>query len=193
MLLKPLVQKVLERARHYEWTLQGFGMLRLYLNNVGRIHVWDSAYATADVSVIHDHAWDLQSQVVAGELTNIRYAVCGESEGKPYWCQNIATGEGGGPIGEPLACFLVREGFELLGDTRTRQSYAQASSEIHETRYVDGTVTLVARPEGAGRKTARSFYPFDFEWVSAEPRPATTEEVVNICESALAKWFPERL
>lgn len=186
-MIRELAKKILQRAEAYEWTLQGFGMLRLYLGTVGRLHVWDDRYAVPGVSVIHDHAWDLASTVLSGELTNIVYQVQapGIDCGALYSCQTLLTGEGGGLIGNPVPVRLERVEFGLYGPKRVRQHYAQVACEVHETRAVRGTVTLVERAEGEGQKTARSFWPVGEMWISAEPRPATVAEVRDICENAL--------
>src|SRR5690348_1365077 len=80
-----LVRSILERWNAYEWTVQGFGMVRTKIANVGRIHVWDSRVRVALVSDIHAHPWELRSTVISGELINQRFNVRSKGEdGIPY-------------------------------------------------------------------------------------------------------------
>lgn len=205
VLFRECVRKILERPLAYDWTLQGFGLLRLYLRDVGRIHVWDDRYAVRGVSVIHDHFWPLESIILAGSLTNIRYALELGEVSATHWVQAIRTGEGGGPIGDKRACRLTVRSVETytLDAAETAESegasihregefagmYWQGAHEIHETRAVRGTVSVMARPEHQGEaKTARVFWPHGSHWVSAEPRPATPAEIGTITTYALAHF-----
>jgi hypothetical protein len=52
MITKALVKNILEKATSYKWSLQGFGMLRLYLSKDVRMHVWHPDFAVKKVS--HD-------------------------------------------------------------------------------------------------------------------------------------------
>jgi hypothetical protein len=52
-----------------------------------------------------------------------------------------------------------------------------------------GTVTIVERRFKADTEHAFVFYPRNEKWVSAEPRPATPEEVITITQIALRRWF----
>jgi hypothetical protein len=66
---------ILENAYRFDWSLQGFGLLRLYLPGDGRLHIWDHSKAYYDVSQLHDHLqWGLTSTIVSGQITNQRYA-----------------------------------------------------------------------------------------------------------------------
>lgn len=75
MSTKLLVKAILEKARAYKWSIQGFGMLRLYLSAEVRLHVWDSRFRVPGVTDIHDHSWDFESEVAAGEVLQRRYLV----------------------------------------------------------------------------------------------------------------------
>ncbi len=187
-LTRELVRHILERATEYEWTLQGFGLLRLYLAGVGRLHIWDDRYRFANVSEIHDHFWPLRSRVIAGELVNHRFEVDQLSSTPTHWCQRIVTGEKGGPEGNPLAVELREMSAHryLPGEF-----YEQTPTDVHWTKPERGTVTLMARPKGADGaiETARVFYPVGTEWGTAEPRRATKEEVHDITQYALRRWF----
>ncbi len=72
-----LALKLLEtsavRPEAFEWSLQGFGMLRLYLSKEVRLHVWDDRYAVKNVTTIHTHPWHFRSTVLFGELTDVLY------------------------------------------------------------------------------------------------------------------------
>lgn len=50
------------------------------------------------------------------------------------------------------------------------------------------TVTVMKK-DPTGDESARVFWPEGSEWVSAEPRRATAEEVRAITQHALQRWF----
>jgi hypothetical protein len=174
----------------HSWTLQGFGMLRLHLPDNHRLHIWDSRYRVPGVSDIHDHMqWGFKSTVIAGELLNQHY-----HEVAANWPGSIAfdsvtlkPGVGTHFKDEVRRVWLVQP-------TAARQrlvagdSYRQAPREIHSSHPVDGTVTLMQKFP-TGDDSARVFWPAGGRWVSAEPRPATPEEVDSIVSYALRRWF----
>lgn len=185
---RELVRKVLEQAMRYQWTLQGFGMLRLNLGKEARIHVWDDRYAVPNVSVIHTHPWDLDSTILSGRLLNVRYLqipVANSFKSPTHLRQSIATGEGGGLRGEPMPVYLVDQPVEVC---LPRSAYHQEADEIHESRPDRGTVTLLQRPKGPPLELAHVYWPHGTNWVSAEPRPATWDEVSTIVGHALERW-----
>jgi hypothetical protein len=182
-------------AENRRWTLQGFGMLRLYVSDdeVWRLHLWDSDMSVEDVSAVHDHPWDLTSTVISGHLMNQRFthvtnpqahlndvrALC-----EVWRAQQIRTGEGGHPLGPPEHWYLQRQPLESY---RADESYHQDAPEIHESIPTPGTVTLVKRTFSRPRDIATSCYR-TAHWVSAEPRPATDKEVMHFANLALARW-----
>lgn len=179
-----LVRAILEQWRAYKWTGQGFGFIRTKLANVGRIHIWDSSLATKRVSTMHTHPWPLHSTVISGELINQRF-IEDPSEGMPYMRSSIATGEGGGLLGEPVSAF-IRSGppeLYLPGD-----SYSQEPSIIHRSIPQDGTVTLMERPQGPPLEEALVFWPAGTQWVSAEPKELQDWMIEPVISYALARW-----
>lgn len=180
-----LVRSILEQWRSYEWTVQGFGFIRTKLANVGRIHVWDSSLATARVSTIHTHPWPLRSTVISGELINCRFQIGGDGARLPYMRSRIATGEGGGLIGDPEPVLLFSHDPEsyTAGD-----AYEQTPEEIHRTIAEHGTVTLLERPQGPPLEEAYTFWPEGTDWVSAEPRKAEDWRIESVICYALARW-----
>lgn len=194
MTLKTFVQFILENVEKFEWTLQGMGLLRLYLPNDCRLHIWDSRYRTSNVSMIHDHLqWGLKSTVLAGNLTNIKYIV------DPVWnftndvekthkFMFIKAGVGCKQISCEHEIPLVQQNPVQY---RQGQSYEQQPNEIHRTDAEDGTVTLMQKyPTDTDQ--ARVFWPIGEEWVSAEPRVATLKEIRDIANNALERWFYSR-
>jgi len=161
-----LVRSILERYEHYDWTFQGFGFARTKIANVGRVHVWDSRLATPLVSTMHTHPWPLKSTIISGELINQRFAADAPGADIPYMRSRIATGEGGGLIGEPVPTLVSGDTpeFYTAGET-----YSQEPAEIHRTLAQDGTVTLIERPQGPPLEEALVFWPAGTKWVSAEP------------------------
>lgn len=180
-----LVRSVLERADAFEWTVQGFGMLRTKLADAGRIHVWDSRLRVPLVSDVHAHPWDLTSTIISGELINQRFKVFGELRGMRYIMSKIATGEGGGLTGTPKHVGLESEPLEFY---KAGDVYAQAAEEVHRSIPIDGCVTLLARLQGPPLQETTVYWPQGARWVSAEPRPATPFEIKDAVELALSRW-----
>ncbi len=183
---KTLVCAILDHACDYEWTLQGFGMLRLYLDRqkVTRLHVWDSRFAVPGVSTMHTHPWNFVSLVVAGKMGNVLFRP--NPCGTPYQWQRIKCGEGGGLVGAPALVHM----WQYQQNIYTEKSwYEQKADEVHVSHPQDGTVTLVEREFLEDADHAVVYWPDGTEWVSAEPRPATEAEVREICGTALQKWF----
>jgi hypothetical protein len=186
-LLKLSIRKILEGADVFRWTLQGLGMLRLYLNDEVRLHVWDPTFAFPAVSPIHDHPWDFDSYILAGVLTNRIYLTDSRRGGyHSHKVMKIRCGEGGTSVEEPQLTSIV------IGSVRRYvdgQRYSQRAHEIHETQAERGTVTIVTRTFVGDRDHANIYWRREDEWGSAEPRPATPEEVKLITTYALTRWF----
>lgn len=189
--LKTSIKQILEKAQHYEWSLQGFGMLRLYLTKETRLHVWSDTFAVPNVSDIHDHPWHFKSTVIAGSIRNTRFLpiIANDVSLPPsqrYLTRRILCGNGGCVMGEVSEVGLWTPGEEVYGEGF---SYSQSASEIHRSEPADGTVTIITRTFLDDPDHANVFWRQGEEWVSAEPRPATPEEVKAITGNALRIWF----
>lgn len=184
---KLLVKAILQQALHYEWSLQGLGMLRLYLSENVRLHVWHKAFMAPGVSTIHTHPWDFTSHVVAGAVTNTRFAVTATIPGSAFRSQLLHCGPGGHLIGESHPLGLLPSAVDVYEEGAV---YQQTADEIHCSDPVDGTVTLVTRTFTDHNKDhAFVYWPEGEAWVAAEPRPATPAEITAITQFALARWF----
>lgn len=196
------VRNILELPHGLPWTIQGFGMLRLYLDRdeVQRLHIWDTdQMSVEEVSTVHDHPWDLDSLIVSGTLRNQRYVraigpavqlvesvrLPADAGGEKWMAQPIRTGEGGHTTEPAYEQYLARRPLETYqpGDV-----YHQDAEEIHESLPSRGCVTVVTRTFSRERDLATSFYKNTSEWVSAEPRPATLDEIQHFTTLALANW-----
>lgn len=184
-----LARNVIENPYSHQWSVQGFGMLRTYLDpdKRWRLSIWHSALAVPNVSIIHDHPWDFLSLVLAGEFYNTRYTEDVLNSAATHMVQRIRTGEGGGPDGPATSVALVAGPKEVYGPGAL---YCQWAEEVHASGYVDGTVTLNDRTRRPDPDHALVFWPFGQEWVDAEPRPATTKEII-IATTAARKRFSE--
>lgn len=182
-----LVLKILERATSYPWTVQGLGMLRLYLGKAGRIHIWTPGLMVPNVSVIHNHFWDLKSEIISGTMINKRYNVSFPDRDPPtHHMQSIVTGEGGGLVHDPESVILTESPAEQY---KAGDVYTQSSKELHESRPSPFTVTVMERPMGEqGKETASVCWPIGTSWVSAEPRPATIHEILMTTMGAMRNW-----
>lgn len=184
-----LAEQILEDPTRYEWSLQGFGMLRFYITQEIRLHIWDSRYRVGNVSGIHTHPWHFTSTVLAGQIEQYRYHRYHTAHGLSGFDEYvIRAGEGGGLEGIPTPVLLRRSPLEIV---KAGDHYKQRAEEIHLSQPVDGTVTIVFR-ELADPKDADHAYvyvPAGEEWVSAEPRVATEKEIFDIAARALFKLY----
>jgi len=200
---KPLVKAILVNAIHYEWSVQGFGMFRLYLKDGTfgrqsvRLHLWDSRWRVPNVTLLHTHPWSLHSHVVAGTIANHLYrkldrlaTVSATSDliDGVYREIPLQAGYGGGLLGEGTAVILVRP--EIV-TYQEGQSYHQEPGDIHSSHPYDGTVTLCIRevPQGWNPDHAFVYRREQEPWVSAEPRRAARDEIQAAAKYALQQWF----
>lgn len=186
-LLRPFIRHVLRHPRDFDWSVQGFGMLRCYFeaDKRFRLNIWDSSIAVPGVSILHDHPWDFTSYIISGHFMNSRFQECTDPIGKEWMIQKIKTGEGGGPVGAPSTIRLQEMPMEHY---YTGDIYKQSAEEIHASFYEDGTVTLNDRIRREDGEHALVLWPVGEEWVDAEPRSATEEEIVRITQNALRSW-----
>lgn len=164
--------------------MQGFGMLRLYIRNVGRLHLWDDRLRYPGVSMIHNHAWHLRSTVVSGELINQRYVHNDWqflSWAKPYDHMRLQTGFDTRVLSPVDHVWMVPQKPErfIPGDV-----YLQAAHEIHETIAANGTITLMERHDTPTGE-ADVYWPSGTNWGTATPRAATPEEVERTVLTAI--------
>ena len=180
MITETKVRDVLAHPFDHQWTLQGFGMLRTYLDDehVERLNIWDPDTAVDEVSTIHDHPWDFDSTIVRGELHNQRFVITDEHDvyGAAYQASRLVPGPGGGLIaGTTTTVTLGRLAIECY---RPGETYHMDAPELHESLPSRGCVT-VNRRTFLERDEATVCWPADGAWVSAEPRPATRDEVTR--------------
>lgn len=188
--MKNLVRYLLKNRQalpEKDWTMQGFGFLRLRINESTRLHIWDSRLRQPGVSDIHDHTqWAFESQVISGCVVNLRYTI-GE-QGLPHNMGVLNCGVGGGMVaGSQKSVNLVPGVPELYLPGFT---YRQEPDEIHRTMPADGTVTLITQ-ERRDVETARVFWPVGGQWGDAIPRQAERNEVADVGGFALSLMGPE--
>lgn len=186
--LHAAINSILQNYQNYEWTTQGFGFIRTYLDEKKRyrLNVWNDDLRVSEVSDIHDHPWDFRSWILAGCIINTQYFPSTSSKDMMYRFNSIQTGEGGGQISD--------EGFIKLKKGRLEtyavgKSYFQKAEQIHQTDYWRGTVSLNERiPINNRKNLAHVFWYHDREWIDAMPRPAHKIEVATTIKHALKLW-----
>lgn len=188
-MLKHVVAEILRDPLNREWTVQGFGMIRTYLGPPDnrkriRLNVWHSQLVFPGVSTIHNHPWDFTSVIIAGCFCNVRYAHDNENPNVTHEYAIIKTGIGGGmkTVRGSTALRAMKPELYKSGDT-----YSQKADEVHESFYVDGTVTLNERV--GDTEQAEVYWPVGEQWVDAMPRVATSVEVLGATSLALKEWF----
>lgn len=189
-MIRLLVENILKHPKDFEWSVQGLGMMRVYLSQAVRLHIWDSALKVPGVSPLHTHPWNMKSTVVAGRYKQHRYITELElnplNKGEEFNMVEIKCGENACTMQEPQKISLVKCPLEIY---KEGESYTQDSEEIHLSCPEDGTVTLVERTFKADRDHAKVFWRGKGGWVDAKPRPAEAHEVQDVTSRALRVWF----
>jgi hypothetical protein len=183
---KLLVRNILEYPTKFHWSVQGLGMMRVYLSRAVRLHVWDSELKIPGVSALHTHPWDMKSYVIAGRYKQHRYTK--GYNGETFNEATIQCGENAHVIGDPVRVGLVEHDLEVYAEG---DRYKQAASEIHLSLPEDGTVTIVERVFKKDTEHANVYWRGTGPWVDAQPRPATETEVQDITRRSLNKWFDD--
>jgi hypothetical protein len=187
--LQLAVLQVLDTAHRSmvgDWSVQGFGVLRLYIRKIGRLHLWDRALQYPGVSLVHNHSWDLRSTIVCGRIVNTRFEETESAIGHPYHGRRLLTGYQSRFVQNEFITTLLNQPREayIAGDV-----YKQSAHEIHVTDPDDGTITLMERNEDTNGE-ANVYWPYGTEWGDAKPRPATADEIQSTiakCTAALEK------
>ncbi len=180
-----LARQLLENFDAYEWSVQGFGMLRFYVTQEVRIHVWNSRLRVEGVSDVHTHPWHFHSTVLCGRVKQYRFTEATQG-GKAFDKYTLRCGEDGKLESESERVLLARDTLEVV---EPGQQYVQRGEEIHASYPEDGTITLIHRELVDARYPDHAFIylPAGEEWVDAIPRPATHEEATDICTDALRR------
>lgn len=190
-IIRTMVKNALEKHHQMEWTAQGFGMLRTYLDPEKRLrlNIWDKELQTIGVSLIHTHPWSFLSCVVSGRVENTRYEKKSDTFFPDFSCALyngfiLKTGIEGGKTGEEeVAKFLLQS--QPVETYYKGETYYQQMAEIHKTNCSDGAVTINDRTKSSDGDTALAFYKVGEKWVAAKPRIPSPIEVRHSCEKAL--------
>jgi len=173
---------------NHKWTVQGLGMMRTYLDETRRLHIWHSALKVPGATPLHDHPWDFTSEIIFGNMNQNRFEIVeGETSlhPVPMMKQKIQCGEGGDMVGEPEEVRLVAKPMETYYEG---QWYSQEAHEIHDTFPMDNTITIINRVYHENRDFANVYYAKGGEFVSAHPRPASPAEVLFITREVLRAY-----
>jgi hypothetical protein len=190
---RAFVRRLFDCSDHLEWSLFGLGMLRAYLTDDIRLHVWDGSAAVPGVSSLHTHPWDFRSQVICGRVVNQKFieramepATTADTQMRDrFMRQMVACGDkGSGLYGEPGPVYLEPQPPQIV---TAGCGYAQLATEIHESRPDDGTVSIIKKavPEGGSPDFANVYWPENGSWTDATQRPAKEREVRAILNGAL--------
>ena len=173
-----LVRMILEHAEDYPWVMQEIGLLGLRLDDTReyRLHVWDPSTSVGEPP-IHDHPFDFTSTVIAGEMTNTRYEE--DPLGVEYHRVRYTP-----PNEDDRRSDTIR----LSGTATTftaGDQYHQLASELHDSRQLPGTVTIIRRTFTADASELSVCNREPTAWVSGQSRPAALADVKRIVATAL--------
>jgi hypothetical protein len=175
-----LVRNILEHPDGFSWKMQDIGLLSLRLteDRAYRLHVWDPDRFVGP-PVIHDHPYDFVSRIIVGEMTNIRYTE--DPSGDKYVRELYSMGNEDERHVDYVQLVGQREAYGEGGE------YAQKADELHDSRQLPGTVTLL-RCTFLDKSELTVCRSEDAPWVTGLSREATANEVKEIAALALA-WF----
>lgn len=181
-----IVKKIMENPFDYEWELQGFGMLRTYIDKYTRLQIWLKNFIVPNVTDIHTHPWDFKSFIYQGQIRNnifFEYDLQNSVSGKGFPCNKclILTGENA----------YVKERIPIILKPNGSFKYSQGDLYYHNKDvphridFIDGTITILTKSNIHEDSLAYSYVKgFNNEWISAAPRPATKEEIKAFIEAA---------
>lgn len=189
--LRKLVLSILRNPLDHEWSLQGFGMLRTYLDPNTRLHVWSmrSGHRVEGVSDIHNHPWHFKSHMLVGRIRNVRYKEVPADHPaatESFDRVTIQCGENAHIVGEPESVRLWQYASE---DVIAGRSYHMRAEDLHRSVPLTGSVSIIERNPLDDPEHALVYYPTGTQWVDAKPRRATVGEIVGITGEALKLWF----
>lgn len=155
------------------WSPHGIGMMRTYLDpeRQFRLNLWHSCLRNPGISTMHTHPWVFRSTVLCGGIENTRWKRVNAGKGAAYNEDTITCGpradaskEGALLSGNPQRVYLTPDPAEVYAPGT---SYIQEASEIHTTRFRDGSATLMHRGDPCSGHEASVFWPADEEWGDA--------------------------
>ena len=171
-------KQILDNPFDYVWEIQGFGMLRTYIDKNTRLQIWLNKYIVPNVTDIHTHPWDFESYIYQGEITNNCYLelfpiIPSIHKGYEYDRCLILTGENA-YVKEKTKVSLI----DAIAVSYTQgDKYKHDMTIPHRIDFIDGTVTILTKKNIQPDSLAYSYVVDGGEWVSAAPRLATKEEV----------------
>lgn len=181
--LENKISDILSNPFSYKWEVQGFGMLRTYLDKDTRLQIWLKDFIVPDVTDVHTHPWNFTSYIYQGEIINHTFteSPLGFSyRGILFDRCLILTGEN--------AYVKSKETVDLvsIGHTKYKQGqhYYHSKDVPHRIDFLDGTITILTKDTINPNSLAYSYTKMGKEWVSAAPRPATEEEILIFIEAA---------
>ncbi len=119
----------------------GDGMIQLYLSKRVRLHVYHPDFpATVDNALIHDHAWDMYSEVMLGRVPHKTYRMDLTASGNMMLHE--ARGGGGAGLIPRHQCFLKNTGINIFV---AGSSYFFPRHEFHETLVSELSMTRITK------------------------------------------------
>ena len=178
---RALVRTILEHAEDYPFVMQEIGLLGLRLDDQRefRLHVWDSTSSFGEPP-IHDHPFDFTSTVIVGEMTNTRYTE--DPLGAEYHRVRYTP---------PNEDDRRRDMLRLSGVATTHPAgsqYHQLARELHDSRQLPGTVTIIRRTFTATASELTVCKREETGWISGQSRPAALADVKRIAAMALERF-----
>ncbi len=184
--ITPLVKFVLSNAILFPWTVSGLGMMRTYITETMKIHVWHSSLLVENVTLHHNHPWAFESTVIAGKVMDSTFTLHDDVVEMGHIYREVTL-----DVGKPGGNNMIDEGRHvwLVADEPTTlnpgDSYKHKPEDIHFVNFVDGSVTLIDKHMGDVEDHAKVYVPTGEKWVDAKPRKATPSQAEYVARIAL--------
>jgi hypothetical protein len=177
---KALVFTMLRHAEDFPWRMQEIGLLGLRLDDQRecRLHLWDPSGNVGEPP-IHDHPYDFASQVIVGELTNIRYVE--DTAGDEYVRFRYSVSAEDKRQSDTVRLSGAPETFAEGG------TYQQRARQLHASWQQPGTVTAI-RCSWVEPSELTVCVRDAESWRSGQAREATRQEIKAFAAKAL-EWF----
>lgn len=142
---------MLDRLRSQTPRWHGNGFTQLDLNSRQRLHVWHPSWAPnpGHVSTIHDHVFDMTSEVLLGKVGTEMFRVRPVDDGGN--CKIYSLDSWGAPAGTVRA--IVCEGYAYRYSTGSflmtaGSQYSVPRYQFHESSHEGLTATLMTKSNG---------------------------------------------
>ena len=182
-----------------EWRHSGLGMLQAYVHEGTadelRVHVWCSELERPGIresGLLHDHRFDLTSQILVGALTQVEYKLTPSEAGtwQLHEVVHARAAAGGNGLVTPLPGRYTAEQRSFV--LSAGDAYAYPKQEFHgtflQTHYAVTVMTKSQQEEVPARIMAPYGQPVVHAFAETLPRAAWQHNLDTARDLLLSRW-----